>query len=248
MAGCIHGAQVQICHGDGLSPAALNAHLAAFHEALTAGLTRRGLKLGTPLFIRRSRVKVMDQIAQLLDAQACVFTCGERPGLGFADSMSAYYIYRPHGKTGGATDADREVISNINPRGLPPVQAAEAVAEACVRILAAKKSGVSYGIGESAACEAISSCRVCGYPSLDEPPIDPTGSPTYSMCPSCGTQFGADDVERTHDELRAAWVAGGCVWWSEHQPPPEGWSAAEQLKAAGLPAAPADGGGHGPPN
>ncbi len=141
---CIHGAQVQICHGDGLSPAALNAHLVTFHTALIAALARRGLRIGTPLFVRRSRVKVMDQIAQLLDAEACIFTCGERPGLGFSDSMSAYYIYRPKS---GATDADREVISNINPRGLPPAQAAEAVADACVRITTAKKSGVAYGVG-----------------------------------------------------------------------------------------------------
>ena len=101
----------------------------------------RGLKLGTPVFVRRSRVKVMDQIAQLLDAESCIFVCGERPGLGFADSMSAYYIYRP---ATGATDADREVLSNINPRGLPPDKAAVSLADACVRILRDKKSGVSF--------------------------------------------------------------------------------------------------------
>ena len=39
--------------------------------------------------------------------------------------MSAYYIYQP---AAGATDADREVISNINPRGRPPADAAGDVA------------------------------------------------------------------------------------------------------------------------
>jgi ethanolamine ammonia-lyase small subunit len=102
-------------------------------------LQARGFRVGTPVFVRRSRVKVMDEIARLVDAESCVFTCGERPGLGFADSLSSYYIYRP---ASGATDADREVISNINPRGLEPTKAAAAVAEACARILAAKKSGV----------------------------------------------------------------------------------------------------------
>lgn len=135
----VKGAQVQVCYGDGLSAAALNAHLEPFHAALTQALQQRGFRLGTPLFVRRSRVKVMDEIARLTDAEACVFTCGERPGLGFADSLSCYYIYRP---ASGATDADREVISNINPRGLAPDKAAVAVAEACARILAAKKSGV----------------------------------------------------------------------------------------------------------
>jgi ethanolamine ammonia-lyase small subunit len=137
--GCVKSPQLQVCYGDGLSAAALNAHLEAFHNALSRALQQKDIRLGTPLFVRHSRVKVMDEIARLLDAEACVFTCGERPGLGFADSMSSYYIYRP---ASGATDADREVISNINPRGLEPVRAAESVAEACARILAAKKSGV----------------------------------------------------------------------------------------------------------
>ncbi len=136
---CARGPQVQVCYGDGLSAAAIDAHLEAFHGALMPALAARGFRVGTPVFVRRSRVKVMDEIARLVDAEACVFTCGERPGLGFADSLSSYYIYRPQS---GATDADREVISNINPRGLEPVRAAETVAEACARILAAKKSGV----------------------------------------------------------------------------------------------------------
>jgi len=136
---CSKGPQVQVCYGDGLSAAAINAHLEAFHGALMPALQSRGFRVGTPVFVRRSRVKVMDEIARLVDAEACVFTCGERPGLGFADSLSSYYIYRP---ATGATDADREVISNINPRGLEPTKAAQAVAEACARILAAKKSGV----------------------------------------------------------------------------------------------------------
>jgi len=137
--GCVKSPQLQVCYGDGLSAAAIDAHLEAFHGALMPALQARGFRVGTPIFVRRSRVKVMDEIARLVDAEACVFTCGERPGLGFADSLSCYYIYRP---ATGATDADREVISNINPRGLEPTKAAQAVAEACARILAAKKSGV----------------------------------------------------------------------------------------------------------
>ena len=112
-----------------------------FHGALLSALGARGIAHAPPFFVRRSRVKIMDEIARLVGAQAALFVCGERPGLGFADSMSAYYIYQP---AAGATDADREVISNINPRGLEPVRAAEAVAEACARILAAKKSGVVF--------------------------------------------------------------------------------------------------------
>src|SRR5689334_17393284 len=87
---CPKGPQLQVLYGDGLSAAAINAHLEAFHTALGRELQTRNIRLGPAVFVRRSRVKVMDEIARLLDAEACLFTCGERPGLGFADSLSAY--------------------------------------------------------------------------------------------------------------------------------------------------------------
>jgi len=128
-----------IIYGDGLSAAAINQHLPEFHGALVAALAARGIAHAPAFFVRRSRVKVMDEIARLLRAEAALFVCGERPGLGFSDSLSAYYIYQP---AAGATDADREVISNINPRGRPPAEAARDVAAAIERILREKKSGV----------------------------------------------------------------------------------------------------------
>jgi ethanolamine ammonia-lyase small subunit len=128
-----------IIYGDGLSATALNQHLREFHGALIAALAVRGIAHAPPFFVRRSRVKIMDEIARLCGAQAALFVCGERPGLGFADSMSAYYIYQP---ATGATDADREVISNINPRGRAPADAARDAAAAIERILREKKSGV----------------------------------------------------------------------------------------------------------
>jgi len=131
-----------VIYGDGLSAAALNQHLAEFHGALVPALATRGIQHAPPLFVRHARVKIMDEIARLTGAQAALFVCGERPGLGFADSMSAYYIYQP---AEGATDADREVISNINPRGRPPAEAARDAAAAIERILRAKKSGVVLG-------------------------------------------------------------------------------------------------------
>jgi ethanolamine ammonia-lyase small subunit len=128
-----------VIYGDGLSAAAINQHLPEFHGALERALASRGITHAQPFFVRHSRVKIMDEIARLVGAQAALFVCGERPGLGFADSLSAYYIYQP---AAGATDADREVISNINPRGRPPADAAGDVAAAIERILREKKSGV----------------------------------------------------------------------------------------------------------
>ena len=131
--------RIAVIYGDGLSAAAINQHLPEFHAALLAALAARGLSHAPAFFVRHSRVKIMDEIARLMKVEAALFVCGERPGLGFADSLSAYYIYQP---AAGATDADREVISNINPRGRPPAEAARDVAAALERVLAAKKSGV----------------------------------------------------------------------------------------------------------
>jgi hypothetical protein len=75
-------------------------------------------------------------------------------------------------------------------------------------------------------------CPVCGFDRLPEPHVDMTGEPTYSICPACGTQFGADDLQHTHAELRAQWVKSGAQWWSETSTPPEGWSAEAQITAA----------------
>jgi ethanolamine ammonia-lyase small subunit len=133
--------QLVVIYGDGLSAAAINQHLAEFNGALLPALAARGIGHAPPFFVRHSRVKIMDEIARLTGAQAALFTCGERPGLGFADSLSAYYIYQP---AAGATDADREVLSNINPRGRAPATAAGDVAAAIERILREKKSGVVF--------------------------------------------------------------------------------------------------------
>lgn len=130
-----------VIYGDGLSAAAINQHLPEFHASLVAALATRGITHAPAFFVRRSRVKVMDEIARLTGAEAAVFVCGERPGLGFADSLSAYFIYQP---AAGATDADREVISNINPRGRAPGEAARDVAAAIERVLREKKSGVVF--------------------------------------------------------------------------------------------------------
>lgn len=137
---CVRAPQVQVVYGDGLSAVAVAEHLEVFHRALEAELKAAGLRAGTFIFVRHSRVKVMDEIARLVDAESVLFVCGERPGLGFADSLSAYLIHRPGAE---ATDAQREVISNINPRGVEPARAARLCVESLTRILRDRRSGVA---------------------------------------------------------------------------------------------------------
>jgi hypothetical protein len=72
-------------------------------------------------------------------------------------------------------------------------------------------------------------CPVCGYPHLLEPPYNRSGGASYEICPSCGTEFGFDDIAKSFDELRANWVAAGCHWWSSAQKPPSDWSPDQQL-------------------
>ncbi len=70
-------------------------------------------------------------------------------------------------------------------------------------------------------------CPVCGYAKLKYPPQD------YTICPSCGTEFGYKDFATTHEELRDRWIASGAHWHSQRIPPPADWNPFEQLVQAG---------------
>ncbi len=67
-------------------------------------------------------------------------------------------------------------------------------------------------------------CPVCFFNQLEEPPRP------YNICDCCGTEFGVDDEELSHEELRAQWVASGANWFFKL--PPIGWNAEIQLRAA----------------
>jgi hypothetical protein len=72
-------------------------------------------------------------------------------------------------------------------------------------------------------------CPVCGYPDLAEPPRDETGLSTFTICPSCGTEFGYDDATLSHQALRDAWKNSGMKWWSAGCKPPPGWDPVVQV-------------------
>jgi hypothetical protein len=65
-------------------------------------------------------------------------------------------------------------------------------------------------------------CTVCGY-EMEEGPRD------YNICPSCGTEFGLHDVNSTIDNLRSAWMANGCRWYSTVVAQPPNWIPLAQL-------------------
>lgn len=71
-------------------------------------------------------------------------------------------------------------------------------------------------------------CPVCGYPELEEPPA------TFEICPCCGTEFGLDDADISHGELRRAWLLAGAPWFSQFTHAPAGWNPYRQILKAGL--------------
>jgi ethanolamine ammonia-lyase small subunit len=138
---CRKGASVQLLVVDGLSGRAVEAGALDFMRAFQAGLQAEGLadRTGTPIFVRMGRVAVMDQIGDLLKPDLVVELVGERPGLVTAESMSAYFCYRPNLST---VESDRMLISNIHRGGIPPVEAGAYGARLAAKILAAGVSGV----------------------------------------------------------------------------------------------------------
>ena len=71
-------------------------------------------------------------------------------------------------------------------------------------------------------------CPVCGYDKLPFAPAD------YHICPCCGTEFCADDVDFSHEELRSRWIKNGMPWFSTTTRQPRNWNPSEQLIRAGF--------------
>jgi ethanolamine ammonia-lyase small subunit len=136
---CTKAPQVQIVVGDGLSAAAIEANLREILPVLMQGLQSAGLSTGTIFFVRFARVGLMNDINAILDAQVIVLLIGERPGLGRAESMSAYLGFRPQPES---TDADRNVICNIFDGGTNPLEAGAAVVQLVQEMIANQASGV----------------------------------------------------------------------------------------------------------
>lgn len=132
--------QVQIIVSDGLSSAGIEANIIDLLPALIQGLRGKNISVGEPIFIRRSRVWIQDEVAQIVDCDVVISIIGERPGLATSKSLSAYLIYRPGKNT---VEADRTVISNIHQGGIPPVEAGAYLSEVISKVLKYKVSGVA---------------------------------------------------------------------------------------------------------
>lgn len=109
--------------GDGLSPAAVNAHVVGLIETLLPKLA--GLRIGPVVIASGARVALGDEVGSLLKARMTVLLIGERPGLSSPQSLGAYITLGP---TPGLTDERRNCVSNIQSAGLSYDEAASKIA------------------------------------------------------------------------------------------------------------------------
>jgi ethanolamine ammonia-lyase small subunit len=143
---CRKAPTVQIVVSDGLSSSSIDENVEDVFLSLQQSLQTLGLDSGTPFFIEKGRVAVMDDVGELLQPKVVVLLIGERPGLVSAESLSAYLCYRPRK---GTIEADRMVISNIHKGGIPPVEAGAYIGSVIQKILKYEASGVSLVQKES---------------------------------------------------------------------------------------------------
>jgi len=130
---------VEIYASDGLSSTAIEANLRNILPVLIEGLQAKGLSVGTPFFVRFGRVPAMDRVSEVLGAKVTCVLIGERPGLGSAESMSAYICYNARV---GMPEARRTVVSNIHKNGISAVEAGAYMTDLICKILECKASGV----------------------------------------------------------------------------------------------------------
>ena len=136
---CALNPDVQVYLSDGLSSTAVSANAEKIMGILLDGLKAKGLTVGTPFFVRYGRVGVEDQVAEVLGAKVVCVLIGERPGLGSAESMSAYIAYNARV---GMPEARRTVVSNIHKDGINAVEAGAYIVDLIRKIYDAKASGV----------------------------------------------------------------------------------------------------------
>lgn len=132
---CAVNADLQVVIGDGLSVPAVSTQVPALLPLLEEGTKALGWTFGQPFAIRHCRVGILNEIGILLAPRIVILLIGERPGLATAESLSAYMAYKPRPND---SDANRNLISNIHPRGLN-------APEAAIRILKLAKQMVNVG-------------------------------------------------------------------------------------------------------
>jgi ethanolamine ammonia-lyase small subunit len=133
------------CHlaivvGDGLSPAAVNAHAVGLLRSLMPRLAAEKIEIGHAVIASGARVALGDEIGAILGARMVVVLIGERPGLSAADSLGIYLTFAPRL---GLTDEKRNCVSNVHGAGLGYDEAASRTAWLIREGLARELTGIA---------------------------------------------------------------------------------------------------------
>jgi ethanolamine ammonia-lyase small subunit len=112
---------IAIIISDGLSAHAAITQSEPLLAALLPLARGSGWSIAPLVVARHARVALQDEIGALFKARISLILLGERPGLGPADSLGAYFTFAPGP---GRSDADRNCVSNIRDGGISPVDAA----------------------------------------------------------------------------------------------------------------------------
>ena len=124
---------------DGLSSLAASEQSAPLLATLAPLARQHGWNLAPVVVATRGRVALQDEAGALVGARMSLMLLGERPGLGAANSLGAYFTYAPRP---GLTDASRNCVSNIRAEGLPPADAARKLFHLLSQALRRGVSGV----------------------------------------------------------------------------------------------------------
>lgn len=135
---CIMNPDVQVIVSEGLSSTAMERNITDLLASLEQGFKVEGIKSGTPVYVKYSRVPAMDVITEITKAKVTIMLIGERPGLSTYASLSAYMTYE--GKV-GMSESGRNVVSNIHANGTNPVEAGAHIAGVVRKMLDQKASG-----------------------------------------------------------------------------------------------------------
>jgi len=136
---CPPKAHLQVVIGDGLSAAAVVAQASRLLPLLHEAAESQDWTFGQPFVVRYCRVGILNDVGEILEPEVVVLLIGERPGLATAVSLSAYLAYRPRATH---TDAQRNLISNIHERGVPPETAAKRIISLAIEMRRMQASGV----------------------------------------------------------------------------------------------------------
>ena len=100
---------------DGLSARAVHANAIPLVDQFRLLPGVQDWHWGPVVIASQARVAIADEIGEILNTRISIILIGERPGLSAADSLGIYLTFAPRK---GRTDAERNCISNIRPKGL----------------------------------------------------------------------------------------------------------------------------------